>query len=231
MWDLCQWPALEVYDIFLSQEVHERTIHSSTRIRKSKLKYRSRHFYKILKLLLLKAVYNNITRTKWLWRSWMGFRLFWSSCSWLLIHKMLLEVSWTLCLFYFTVYNTKLRNLDVKAVWKRTTLIERNCTRIKRFTQFLILNSTITSVLLSSPFSAFGLEFTIALLNNCIFSHKRYIEIKRKLIRKIFEKRGSRLRPPTAWIYKLAVGIIENSRNISRVISVRYWPWYDFHLK
>lgn len=138
-------------------------IHSSTRIRKSKLKYRSRRFYKILKLLPLKAVYGNIARTKWLWRSWMGFRLFWSSCSWLLIHKILLEVSWTLCLFYFTVYNTKLRNLDVKAVWKETTLTERNCTRIKRFTQFLILNSTITSVLLSSPFSAFGLEFTIAL--------------------------------------------------------------------
>lgn len=114
----------------LSQEVHEHTIHSSTRIRKSKLKYRSTRFCKILKLLPLKAVYKNITRTKWLWRSWMGFRLLWSSCSWLLIHKILLEVSWTLCLFYFTVYNTKLRNLDVKAVWKRTTLMERNCARI-----------------------------------------------------------------------------------------------------
>lgn len=46
------------------------------------------------------------------------------------------------------------------------------------------------SVLRSPRFPAFGLEFTIALLNNCTFSHKRYIEIKRKLIRKIFEDKG-----------------------------------------
>ena len=212
-----------MYDIFLSQEVHERTIHCSTPIRTSKLKYRSRRFYKILRLLPLKAVYNNITRTKWLWRSWMGFRLFWSSCSWLLIHKILLEVSWTLCLFYFTVCNTKLRNLDVKAVWKRTTLIERNCTKIKRFTQFLILNSTMMSVLRSPRFSAFGLEFTIALLNNCTFSHKRYIEIKRKLIRKIFEDKGQggkglglQQREFISWRWEL-LKILK--------ISVEWFPW------